>query len=51
MNLIIKTMKDIIIKPIKDKKQVIDSKDCIGCIYRPASKKKCISCGNWNNRM
>jgi hypothetical protein len=44
-------MKGIIIKPIKDKKQVISSKDCIGCIYRPANKKNCNSCGNWNNRL
>lgn len=44
-------MKDIIIKPTKPNKRVINKVDCIGCVYNPAKKKTCISCGNWNNRM
>lgn len=44
-------MRGIVIKPRKPNKRVIESKDCIGCIYQPARKKTCISCGNWNDRL
>jgi hypothetical protein len=40
-------MKGIIIKPKKKHYAVIDKKDCIGCIYNPATKKMCKSCGNF----
>jgi len=42
-----KTMKGIIIKPRKPNKMVINPQDCNGCIYLPANKKTCKSCGNW----
>jgi len=36
-----------IIKPRKPNKNVIDPKECMGCIYLPAKKSTCKSCGNW----
>ena len=43
--------KDIVIKPRKPNVRVIEPKDCKGCIYLPANKKNCQSCGNWNDRL
>jgi hypothetical protein len=43
--------KDIIIKPKKVNKHVINKSDCVGCIYNPANKKTCFTCGNWNDRI
>lgn len=39
----------MIIKPIKNKKEIINPASCVGCTYRSVqSKKECKSCGNWN---
>jgi len=41
-------IKGYIIKPIKNKKNIINPQDCVGCVSRSEqSKKNCGSCGNW----
>ena len=41
----------MIIKPRKPNKRVIDPPNCKFCVYLPAKKKTCLSCGNWYDRM
>lgn len=38
-----------IIKPVKPHKNIIDPKECVGCMYRTSKNKQttCKSCGNW----
>lgn len=39
----------MIIKKVRNKKEIINPTDCIGCTYRSVqSKTVCKSCGNWN---
>jgi hypothetical protein len=40
-----------IVKPYKFNKRVIDKLECKGCIYLPAKKLTCKSCGNWDNKL
>jgi hypothetical protein len=39
------------IKPRRFHYRVIDPKDCVGCIYNPATEKHCKSCGNWDDQL